>query len=105
MMNSQTLASLNIPEDILNTLVVLSPEQRHQVFDFVRLLSQQQKSDLKQPSAAPHRRIPDLDRGAVIWMSDDFDAPLGDDFWCGANDPLAMTPEQIQSINHSIQQI
>ncbi len=104
-MNSQALESLNIPEDVLNTLFVLSPEQRHQVFDFVRFLSQHQQSDLKQPSAASPRRIPDLDRGAVIWMSDDFDAPLADDFWCEANDPLTMTPAQIQSINQSIQQI
>jgi len=62
-MNSQTLESLNIPEDILNTLVVLSPEQRHQVFDFVRFLSQQQKSDAWQQSTevATKRRKPHPD--------------------------------------------
>ncbi len=30
----------------------------------------------------PKRRIAGLDRGK-IWMSDDFDAPLPDEFWTG----------------------
>ncbi|KAA0230596.1 type II toxin-antitoxin system Phd/YefM family antitoxin [candidate division KSB1 bacterium] len=30
----------------------------------------------------PSRRIAGLDRGK-IWMSDDFDAPLPDEFWTG----------------------
>jgi prevent-host-death family protein len=30
----------------------------------------------------PFRRIAGLDRGK-IWMSDDFDAPLPDEFWTG----------------------
>jgi antitoxin (DNA-binding transcriptional repressor) of toxin-antitoxin stability system len=33
------------------------------------------------------RRIPDLHPGSMI-MSDDFDEPLGDDFWLGDHDPL-----------------
>ena len=28
------------------------------------------------------RRVPDLNKGEV-WMSDDFDEPLPDDFWLG----------------------
>jgi len=31
----------------------------------------------------PFRRIAGLDRGK-IWMSDDFDAPLPDEFWTGS---------------------
>jgi len=31
----------------------------------------------------PSRRVAGLDRGK-IWMSDDFDAPLPDEFWTGS---------------------
>ncbi|MCY7369090.1 MAG: hypothetical protein LH474_13170 [Chamaesiphon sp.] len=62
MMNSQTVESLHIPEDILTTQV-LSPEQRHQIFDFIRFLSQQQKSATpQQPSeVATNQRKPHPD--------------------------------------------
>jgi prevent-host-death family protein len=29
------------------------------------------------------KRIAGLNRGSVIWISDDFDAPLPDEFWLG----------------------
>ena len=32
-------------------------------------------------------RVPGLSRGE-IWVSDDFDDPLPDEFWLGENDPL-----------------
>ena len=30
------------------------------------------------------KRIGGLNRGQVLWISDDFDAPLPDEFWLGA---------------------
>ncbi len=37
-----------------------------------------------EPSPAPRRgRIPGLHRGTVTFISDDFDAPLSDEFWFG----------------------
>jgi Protein of unknown function (DUF2281) len=100
-MNAQTLESLEIPEEIVNNLKKFSPERRKQVFDFVRFLAQQQEAEVVQQQGSPKQRIPDLDRGAVLSISEDFDAPLPDDFWCGVDDPVTMTPAQIQRLNAS----
>lgn len=72
----------------------LSPDLRQQVFDFVEFLAQRQDSI----KAAKPRRTPGLDRGAVVWMSDDFDEPLPDEFWFSETDPLMMTDEQIKAL-------
>lgn len=34
----------------------------------------------------PRKRTPGLGRGTVLFMSDDFDDPLPDAFWLGADD-------------------
>ena len=34
--------------------------------------------------AKPVQRIPGLHKGTVLYMSDDFDAPLPDEFWLGS---------------------
>jgi hypothetical protein len=91
--------SILIPEDVLAILQALSPERRQQVFDFAEFLGQKQE----QPSIVA-KRTRDLDRGAVTWISDDFDDPLPDDFWFGENDPLMMTDEQIKQINQASKQ-
>jgi antitoxin (DNA-binding transcriptional repressor) of toxin-antitoxin stability system len=31
----------------------------------------------------PSKRVPGLDEGALLWMSEDFDDPLPDEFWLG----------------------
>jgi prevent-host-death family protein len=35
----------------------------------------------------PAKRIPGLHKGAVLYISEDFDAPLPDEFWLG-NGPI-----------------
>jgi hypothetical protein len=75
-MDTQTLESLEIPEDIINTLMAFSSDRSNQVFDFVRFLAQQYQTGRKQQSISAKRRIPNLDRGAVIWIDEDFNAPL-----------------------------
>ncbi len=34
-------------------------------------------------ASPPPKRVAGLNRGQVVWMSDDFDAPLSDEFWLG----------------------
>jgi antitoxin (DNA-binding transcriptional repressor) of toxin-antitoxin stability system len=38
-----------------------------------------------QDTSTAKQRIAGLNRGVVTWISDDFDAPLPDDFWLGAD--------------------
>lgn len=40
------------------------------------------KKEYEMASPLP-KRIAGLNRGQVLWISDDFDAPLPDNFWLG----------------------
>ena len=52
-------------------------------------------ADLPEPAATPARteRILGLHEGNVIWMSDDFNDPLPDEFWDSPMFPENMSPE------------
>jgi Protein of unknown function (DUF2281) len=106
-MTAQSVQTPLIPESVLVTLQALSPEQRQQVFDFAEFLAQ--KQNFSTPSSAANvekpKRVRDLDAGAVLWISDDFDAPLPDEFWLGENDPLMMTDAQIKQLNQASEQL
>lgn len=98
-MTAQMVPTTVVSPQMLGVLEKLSPELRQQVFDFAEFLGlrQDQGGDQSAQAVKP-KRIRDLDRGAVVWMSDDFDDPLPDEFWFGENDPLMMTPDTVQSI-------
>jgi Protein of unknown function (DUF2281) len=100
LMTAQMVPTTVVSPQMLGVLEKLSPELRQQVFDFAEFLGQRQGSVIDEQSvkAVKPKRVRDLDRGAVVWMSDDFDDPLPDEFWFGKNDPLMMTPEPTQSI-------
>ena len=75
--------SISKPENILNRLQALPPEQLKQVEDLIELLLQ---THHPYPSTPDSTSLPprvlglQLDKG---WMSDDFNAPLPDEFWLG----------------------
>ena len=97
MTTAQVVTSSLISDEMVTVLQNLSPDLRQQVFDFAEFLAQRHnKAEAIQP-----KRTPGLDRGAVTWMSDDFDDPLPDDFWFSDSDPLMMTDEQTQAQNQS----
>lgn len=83
-MNAKTLNSVEIPENVVISLNVLSPDQRQQVFDFVEFLSQKQKVPLHkedvQQLTSKTERVLGLHAGKG-WVSDDFELPLPDEFW------------------------
>jgi hypothetical protein len=56
-MDTHTLESLEIPEEIVNSLMKFSPERREQVFDFVRFLAQQHQGEVIVKRRAPHPDI------------------------------------------------
>lgn len=64
--------------EVVTKLQTLPPEQKQQVLDFVEFLA----SKYTQSPETPQQRVPDLNKGQ-IWMSDDFDDPLPDEFWLG----------------------
>ena len=94
-MTAQVVSSSLISDEMVMILQNLSPDLRQQVFDFAEFLAQRQnKTGVMKP-----KRIRDLNRGAVLWISDDFDDPLPDEFWFSDTDPLMMTDEQIKALN------
>ncbi|NJR57007.1 MAG: DUF2281 domain-containing protein [Acaryochloris sp. CRU_2_0] len=66
-----------ISEILTGKLLILPAEQQQQVFDFIDFLLQ--KYSQPQPQK---QRVLGLSKGK-IWMSDDFNAPLPDEFWLG----------------------
>lgn len=78
-MNAKTFTSVEIPENVVTSLKVLSPDQRQQVFDFVEFLSQKQKMSLLkedvQRETSKTARVLGLHAGKG-WVIDDFDRPL-----------------------------
>ena len=77
-----TQQTVNLPQAILAKLQLLPPAQQQQILDFAEFLIKKYNR-----STVSKQRVPDLHQGK-IWMSDDFDEPLPDEFWLGENDPL-----------------
>ena len=76
-MTSQTI---NIAETLVAKLQFLSPEQQQTLLDFAEFLVQRHT----QPEQAQQaqQRVLGLNQGE-IWMSEDFNEPLPDEFWTG----------------------
>ncbi len=68
---------LDVTEALIVKLQSLAPEQQQTLLDFAEFLAN--KHALPQPV---QQRVPDLNRGE-IWMSEDFNDPLPDEFWTG----------------------
>lgn len=71
-----------ITKAVINKLQKLPLEKQQQILDFVNLLIQQHDEQLTKTEDRPstQERIAGLHRGQ-IWISDDFNEPLSDDFW------------------------
>ncbi|ALF54351.1 hypothetical protein ACX27_18320 [Nostoc piscinale CENA21] len=67
--------------ELIAKLQTLAPEQQQQVLDFVEFLMQKYAQPEKNQET-PQQRILGLNEGQ-IWMSDDFNDPLPDEFWMG----------------------
>ena len=76
-MTSQTI---KIAETLVAKLQFLSPEQQQTLLDFAEFLVQRHI----QPEQAQQaqQRVLGLNQGE-IWMSEDFNEPLPDEFWTG----------------------
>jgi hypothetical protein len=65
----------NYPDLIATKLKNLPVDKQQQVLDFVEFLAQKHTSEQQNL-----KRVPDLHQGK-IWISDDFNEPLDDNFW------------------------
>jgi hypothetical protein len=72
--------SITLPEDLASKLKALARYHKRTPEAILRDLLDAAPVPPTEP--LPERRTPGLGRG-TIWVSDDFDAPLGDDFWLG----------------------
>ncbi|KAF3888117.1 MULTISPECIES: type II toxin-antitoxin system VapB family antitoxin [Nostocales] len=63
---------------LIAKLQTLPLEQQQQVLDFVEFLVQK----YPHPQQSSQKRVLGLNQGE-IWMSDDFNDPLPDEFWLG----------------------
>ncbi|MEH2424596.1 MAG: DUF2281 domain-containing protein [Nostoc sp.] len=77
-MTSQILDSTS---KLIAKLQTLAPEQQQQVLDFVEFLAQK----YAQPQQPPQKRVLGLNQDK-IWISDDFNDPLPDEFWLGESE-------------------
>lgn len=67
--------------ELIAKLQTLPPEKLQQVLDFVEFLAQKYTQP-QETEQTPEKRVLGLNQGE-IWMSDDFNDPLPDEFWLG----------------------
>ncbi len=62
-------------QQLIHEFEVLPPDLQKQVFDFVHFLKKQQQTAVKRRTVGEYI--------GKIRIAEDFDEPLGDDFWLG----------------------
>ncbi|MEL6164245.1 MAG: DUF2281 domain-containing protein [Cyanobacteria bacterium J06632_19] len=77
-----TSRTLDITEALIVKVQNLPPEQQQTLLDFAEFLVQRHTQSQQVQSQAVKQRVADLNRGE-IWMSEDFNDPLPDEFWMG----------------------
>jgi hypothetical protein len=76
---------VNTKEMIVNELDSTSEDILSEVLQFIKSIKHQHQKASIALSNTPRRRIPNLEQGKIV-MSDDFNDPLPDAFWLGADD-------------------
>ena len=70
-----TISGNKITESIINKLQEIPLDKQKQILEYVEGLTEE-----KEPSSSQKKRVFGLHQGK-IWMSDDFNQPLPDNFW------------------------
>jgi hypothetical protein len=70
-----TISSHHITENIITKLQDIPLDKQQQILEYIESLTEEKDS-----SSSPKKRVFGLHQGK-IWMSDDFNDPLPDDFW------------------------
>jgi uncharacterized protein (DUF1919 family) len=69
-----------ITENIIQKIQNLPLKNQQQILDYVEFIANKYQPEKVDPTQKPQKRIAGLQRGK-IWMSDDFNEPLGDEIW------------------------
>ncbi|MGB6298210.1 MAG: DUF2281 domain-containing protein [Rivularia sp. (in: cyanobacteria)] len=77
-----TYQAINNASELISKLQNLPIEQQQQVLDFIDFLTQKYISTSDKFEKKPKQRILGLYENQ-IWISDDFNEPLSDEFWLG----------------------
>ena len=64
-------------------LRVKAAQEGQEAEKMLQAMVRQMLSTEEAVSSLPPKRIAGLNRGQVLWISDDFDAPIPDEFWLG----------------------
>ncbi|CCH91153.1 Similar to tr/Q8Z0E9/Q8Z0E9 [Microcystis aeruginosa PCC 9432] len=70
-----TISGNKITESIINKLQEIPLDKQKQILEYVEALTEE-----KEPLSFPKKRVFGLHQGK-IWMSDNFNQPLPDNFW------------------------
>ncbi|TRU19842.1 MAG: DUF2281 domain-containing protein [Microcystis aeruginosa Ma_QC_B_20070730_S2] len=70
-----TISGNKITESIINKLQEIPLDKQKQILEYVEALTEE-----KEPLSSHKKRVFGLHQGK-IWMSDDFNQPLPDNFW------------------------
>jgi len=85
-----TSRAIDVVEELLGKLQKLMPDQQQQVLAFVEFLLWQRVQSIQQPMGVDVVPLTSKPRvfgqyQGQIWMSDDFNDPLPDEFWLAYN--------------------
>lgn len=70
----------SIAERILIRLQDIPLEQQQKVLNYIEFIAQESSEHSQNSDASLNKRVLGLHKGK-IWMSDDFNEPLPDDYW------------------------
>lgn len=74
---------LELTPDLEEKLREKAAQQGQEAEKLLQDMVRQMLSTEEIASSPLPKRIAGLNRGQVVWISDDFDAPLPDEFWLG----------------------
>ncbi|MGK7959645.1 DUF2281 domain-containing protein [Crocosphaera sp.] len=69
-----------ITEKIITKLQTIPLDKQKQILDYIDSIVEESLLTLEKSQSSPKKRVLGLHQGK-IWMSDDFNDPLPDDFW------------------------
>ena len=76
--------TIDLPPEVADALTQKAAQEGQDVAGYVQELAVRDAGEIAAESDTRDARTPGLHAG-LYWIADDFDAPLPDDFWLGAD--------------------
>lgn len=88
--------TIDLPPRVADVLTRKAAQEGRDVTGYVQELAARDAGEIPVQPDTPGARTPGLHAG-LYWIVDDFDAPLPDDFWLGADDQRGSRAEGIHT--------